>query len=180
MSFRQWTDRYAGVIAAFGLVGVLAGCASGADKPKPAELGPNVALINVRLAWSAKIGPVVFPLDVKVNGGTITLASSEGTLVAMDGSTGQDLWRAQIAGAQIGAGAGSDGLYAAVVTRSNDLVVMEQLPDVELGRHGRGRLAGRWRGHHEPGADLPLFVRAVCARDDPHLPRRKFSSAPGL
>ena len=126
MSFRQWTERHAGVIAAFGLVGVLAGCASGADKPKPAELGPNVALINVRLAWSAKIGPVVFPLDVKVNGGTITLASSEGTLVAMDGSTGQDLWRAQIAGAQIGAGAGSDGRYAAVVTRSNDLVVMER------------------------------------------------------
>ena len=126
MIFRQNIARYATVVAALGLVAVLAGCAGGADKPKPTELGPNAALINVRLAWSAKIGQVAFPLDVRVNGGTITLASSDGTLVAMDGSTGQDQWRAQIAGAEIGAGAGSDGRYAAVVTRANDLVVMER------------------------------------------------------
>ncbi len=126
MIFRQNMARYATVVAALGLAGVLAGCAGGADKPKPTELGPNAALINVRLAWSAKIGQVAFPLDVKVNGGTITLASSDGTLVAMDGSTGQDQWRAQIASAEVGSGAGSDGRYAAVVTRANDLVVMER------------------------------------------------------
>lgn len=126
MIFRQNMARYATVVAALGLAGVLAGCAGGADKPKPTELGPNAALINVRLAWSAKIGQVAFPLDVKVNGGTITLASSDGTLVAMDGSTGQDQWRAQIPSAEVGSGAGSDGRYAAVVTRANDLVVMER------------------------------------------------------
>ena len=126
MTFKRWTDRRTtAVIATLVFAGVLAGCA-GPDKPKPADLGPNAALIDVRLAWSAKIGPVAFPLDIKVNANTVTLASSDGTVLAMDATTGQDLWRVQIAGAQIGAGAGSDGRYAAVVTRANDLVVMER------------------------------------------------------
>ncbi len=126
MTFKRWTDRRTtALIATLVFAGVLAGCA-GPDKPKPAELGPNAALIDARLAWSAKIGPVVFPLDIKVNANTVTLASSDGTVLAMDATTGQDLWRVQIAGAQIGAGAGSDGRYAAVVTRANDLVVMER------------------------------------------------------
>ena len=55
-----------------------------------------------------------------------------------------------------------------------------QLPDADLGRHGHDRLAGRRRGDHEPGAALPLLVRAVCARDDPHLPRGELPPAPGL
>jgi outer membrane protein assembly factor BamB len=125
MRFKQWSERSKALLVASVAAAMLAGCA-GPDKPKPTELGPNPALINVRLAWTAKIGQVAFPLDVKVNGGTITLASSDGTVLAMDGATGQDVWRTQIAGAQIGAGAGSDGRYAAVVTRVNDLVVMER------------------------------------------------------
>ncbi len=103
----------------------LAGCAGGPDKPKPTELGPNAALINVRQAWSARIGPVAFPLDVKVNGGAVTLASSDGTVASIDGSSGRDLWRAS-AGSPISAGAGSDGRYAAVVTQTNQLVVLER------------------------------------------------------
>jgi outer membrane protein assembly factor BamB len=125
MRFKQWSERSKALLVASVAAAMLAGCA-GPDKPKPTELGPNPALINVRLAWTAKIGQVAFPLEVKVNGGTITLASSDGTVLAMDGATGQDVWRTQIAGAQIGAGAGSDGRYAAVVTRVNDLVVMER------------------------------------------------------
>ncbi len=104
---------------------VLAGCAGGADKPKPTELGPNAALVNVRLAWSARIGAVTLPLDVKAHAGSVTLAGSDGTVAAIDASTGQDLWRAS-AGAPVGAGAGTDGRYAAVVTRDNELVVLER------------------------------------------------------
>ena len=111
--------------AGLAIISVLAGCAGGADKPKPTELGPNAALINVRLAWNTRIGPVSLPLDVKVNAASVTLASSDGTVVALDGASGQDLWRAS-AGSAIAAGAGTDGRYAAVVTRDNDLVVMEQ------------------------------------------------------
>ncbi len=107
-----------------GLVVLLAACAGSPDRPKPTELGPNAALINVRLAWSAKLGQVAFPLDVRVSGSSITLASSEGTIASLDGATGQDQWRTGV-GAAIGAGVGSDGRYAAVVTRANDLVVLD-------------------------------------------------------
>ncbi len=117
---------------------VLGGCAGSPDKPKPTELGPNAALINVKLAWSAKIGAVTFPLDVKTIGNTATIASSDGTVVSLDAVTGQDQWRAS-AGATLGAGAGTDGRYAAVVTRANDLVVMER--GRELWRESLGALA---------------------------------------
>ena len=112
---------------AIGLLGLsvyLSGCASGVEQPKPAELGPNAALIGVRLAWTAKIGPVSFPMDVKVTGPTITVAGSDGSVAAIDARTGGDLWRAFV-GAPVAAGVGSDGRYAAVVTQSNELVVLD-------------------------------------------------------
>ena len=56
------------------LVSLLAACSSTPDGPKPTELGPNSALLGVRLAWSARIGEVTFPIDVKVTGNTVTVA----------------------------------------------------------------------------------------------------------
>ncbi len=105
-------------------VWALVGCASKVEAPKPAELAPNAALIGVRLAWTAKIGPVDFPLDIKVLGNAITVASGDGTVAAIDARTGGDIWRTTL-DAPIAAGAGSDGRYAAVVTRNNDLVTLE-------------------------------------------------------
>jgi outer membrane assembly lipoprotein YfgL len=116
-------QRPYGLVAA--LVLALAGCAGGPEKPKPTELGPNAALVSARLAWTARVGPVTLPLAAKVNGGTVTLASSDGTVLALDGATGQDLWRTSV-GSPVGAGAGSDGRFAAVVTRANELVVLER------------------------------------------------------
>lgn len=117
---------------------LLVACAGGPDKPKPAELGPNAALITVRQAWTARIGAVNFPLDVKVNGTTVTLASSDGTVAAIDGNSGQDLWRVET-GAALEAGVGSDGRYAAVVTRANELLVLER--GRELWRERLGAVA---------------------------------------
>jgi len=119
----MWRSGMRGAIAT--LVLGLAACAGGPDKPKPTELGPNATLINVRLAWSARVGPVTLPLDMKVNASSVTLASSDGTVVALDGSSGQDLWRTTVGNA-VGAGVGSDGRHAAVVTRANELVVLER------------------------------------------------------
>lgn len=102
----------------------LSGCASGVEAPKPAELGPNAALIGIRLAWTAKIGEVKFPMDVTVTGNAITVAGTDGSVAAIDARTGGDIWRASV-GAPLAAGAGSDGRYAAVVTQSNELVVLD-------------------------------------------------------
>ena len=50
-----------------------------------------------------------------------------------------------------------------------EVLVDLQLPDADLGRHGRDRLARRRRGDHEPGPAVPLLVRPVRARHGPHL-----------
>ena len=106
------------------VLGLLAACSSGPDKPKPAELAANANLLPVRLAWSTKIGSIDFPLDVKVNANTLTLAGSDGVLFALDADTGAERWRTSV-GAPIAAGVGSDGRFSAVVTRVNELLVLD-------------------------------------------------------
>ena len=55
-----------------------------------------------------------------------------------------------------------------------------QLPDADLGRHRRDRLAGRRRRDHEPDSALPLQLRPLRAGDDPHLQGGELPPAPGL
>lgn len=102
---------------------LLAGCSSSANKPKPAELAPVVAVVGVRPAWTAQLSSVNFPLDVNVNGTTVTVAGSDGAVVAIDAQTGRDLWRAAV-GNPLVAGVGSDGTTTAVVTRANEVVAL--------------------------------------------------------
>ncbi|HKB52961.1 MAG TPA: outer membrane protein assembly factor BamB [Ramlibacter sp.] len=97
----------------------------GVEKPKPADLGPNVALIAVRQAWTNHVGPVTDPMAINVSGATITVSGSDGTVAAIDAASGRDLWRASVGG-PIAAGAGSDGTVAAVVTRANELVALSR------------------------------------------------------
>src|SRR5207253_10158358 len=93
----------------------------GPDKPKMAELTSNPATLGVRQAWTARIGPVDIPLSVNVQGSTVTVASSDGSVAAIDAATGRELWRTN-AGGPIAAGVGSDGRVAAVVTTGGDAV----------------------------------------------------------
>lgn len=120
--FPLWFVRWLGL--SLGLALTLAGCASAPDKPKPAELGPNAALVGVRLAWNARVSQVAFPLEVSVQGSQIAVAGSDGAVLALDAATGRELWRAKV-GEALAAGVGSDGRLAAVVTRSNQLVLLE-------------------------------------------------------
>jgi outer membrane assembly lipoprotein YfgL len=111
-------------VLALALVAGVTACASGSDTLKPADLGANPALLGVRAAWSSKIAPVDFPLQVKVIGQTVALAGADGVVLSLDARSGTVLWRTQV-GAPIAAGVGSDGRFSAVVTRANELVVLE-------------------------------------------------------
>ncbi len=103
---------------------ILCACANGPEQLKPADLGPNPALLGVRAAWISKISRVDFPLQAKVIGNTLALAAGDGLVLSLDARNGAVLWRTQV-GAPIAAGVGSDGKYSAVVTRDNELVVLD-------------------------------------------------------
>ncbi len=127
---RRLAVRAVAALGALGLAAGLAGCSilpagwgGGADKPKAAELPPNVALIAVRPAWTARTGQVSLPLTVNVQGAHLTVASADGTVQSFDGATGRELWRANVGG-PIAAGVGSDGKVTAVVTSANELVAL--------------------------------------------------------
>lgn len=96
----------------------------GAEKPKPAELQPVSGVIAARQAWVARVGPVTYPLQVSVSGAEVFVAGGEGQVAAIDTRTGRDLWR--VAVGPIAAGVGSDGKLAAVVTKSNDVVALQE------------------------------------------------------
>ncbi|MDA7416128.1 outer membrane protein assembly factor BamB [Xenophilus arseniciresistens] len=110
-------------LASLALAALLVAC-SGTPKPKPAELPPNVAVLGVNQAWSVRVPGVTLSLQPAVNGDTVTVASTDGTVVAVDARSGRELWRAN-AGAPLTAGVGSDGDLSAVVTRNNEVVVLQ-------------------------------------------------------
>lgn len=129
MMFMPWLGQWgrkcqAGAVAVSAAALLLVGCGSTVEAPKPIDLGPNAALIGVRLAWSARVGAVNLPLTVKSNGSNVTLASSDGVVATIDARTGGDVWRTAL-GTPLSAGAGSDGRYAAVVTQANELVALD-------------------------------------------------------
>lgn len=105
-------------------VALLSACSFGNDRPKPKPFEAIVAPIVVGSAWKQSIGAVQFPLTVAVNGGTLTLAASDGSVMAVEAESGRTLWRMNV-GSKISAGVGSDGTVAAVVTRGGELVAIE-------------------------------------------------------
>ena len=115
---------------------LVAACAS-SDKPKPAPLEPLTAQIAGRQVWSARIDRVDFPLTIAVSGDVFTVAGGDGVVRALRADDGAEVWRGS-AGAPLTAGVGSDGRFAAVVTRDNELVVLEGGPV-----KWRARLASR-------------------------------------
>jgi outer membrane protein assembly factor BamB len=99
-----------------GLCAALAGCSS--DKPKPTPLESITPAIAGRSVWDARVYATPFVLMPSVKDDAFIVAGGDGTIVALAKDNGKELWRGN-AGARLSAGVGSDGRYAAVVTRDN-------------------------------------------------------------
>lgn len=117
----RWGRSILGLV----VVGTLLACSSAPDRPKPADLGANVPLLGVKLAWTLSVGPVHFPLDVKAVEGRVFVASSAGQLVVLDQDTGREIWRAS-AEKMLSAGVGTDGHTVAVVTRDHEVLAFRE------------------------------------------------------
>jgi outer membrane assembly lipoprotein YfgL len=104
------------------LCAALVACSS--DKPPPKPLEAFAPKIAGRMVWSQRVDAVTFPLSIAVNGNVFTTASDAGVVLALDPQNGRELWRAEV-GSALSAGVGSDGRFAAVVTRGTELVVIE-------------------------------------------------------
>lgn len=115
------------LVRKWGLVAVamaaLAGCAS-SGKPDPTPLEPLENKVAGRQVWQHSIGKVRFPLAVAVNAGVFTVADDDGQVTALRADSGQPVWSAEV-GDKLSAGVGSDGRFASVVTRDNELVTLE-------------------------------------------------------
>ena len=64
--------------------------------------------------------------------------------------------------------------------RAPEVLLDLQLPDAHLGRRRRDRLAGRRRRDRQPGAAVPVLLRAVRAGDGPGLQGGVLPPAAGL
>jgi outer membrane protein assembly factor BamB len=115
--------RIASALLVAGVVVLLAACGS-TNKPKPAALEILTPQIAGRVVWTARVDAVRFPLVVAVQGGSFFVAGDDGTVAAIDAQTGRDVWRTSV-GAKLSAGVGSDGRFAAVVSRDGELIVLE-------------------------------------------------------
>lgn len=105
------------------LAAVLAAC-SGAPKPKPTPLETLKSEIAGRQVWTQRIGDVDFPLGIATGADAFVVAGGDGSVAAFAAESGRELWRGD-AGGRLTAGVGSDGRYAAVVTRGSELVVLD-------------------------------------------------------
>lgn len=122
-------SRLAWVVSGAVIALALTACSSGPEKPKPAQLAPVAALMGTTVAWSSQVGASHAALAPRAVAGRVFAAGSAGTVVALDASTGKDVWRLNLA-QPIAAGVGSDGELAAVITQGNDLVTIRDGQEV--------------------------------------------------
>lgn len=120
--------RAIAVVACCAAAALLPACAlfKGSDpRPKPVELAPNAALFGIQRVWTANIGTTAgLPLQVSVHGNDVTLASTDGAVVSIDAARGEVRWRVKVPQG-LSAGVGSDGRWSAVVSKDNQLTVLD-------------------------------------------------------
>jgi outer membrane protein assembly factor BamB len=134
--FGAFAMRLSGAVAAVSAVSMLAACATPKPKPTPLEVLAPASLttllttnpLTARVQWTVKLDRINAPLVLGVSGNAndsaVVMASSDGTVVQLQADTGREVWRTNV-GTALVAGVGSDGTRAAVVTRDNELVLLD-------------------------------------------------------
>lgn len=122
---RRCTSRCLGLAATLAVgLGLMSACSSGPDKPKPTPLETIAPAIAGKQVWAQSLSSIGASMRAVGLPGSVTVASSNGTVVALNPDTGREIWRGDVGG-RISAGVGSDGRYAGVVTADNELVVLD-------------------------------------------------------
>ncbi len=118
--------RLARALLLGGIAASLGACSlfSSSTAPKPAPLETLTPTLQARVAWEARVDSVKFPLTITAVNDRFVVGGSDGVISAISAADGTTLWRADI-GKGLTAGVGSDGRFAAAVTRDNELVVTE-------------------------------------------------------
>lgn len=123
---------------------LLSACSVWRDGPKPTPLESVQPQSSARLVWSASDGRVDFPMRPVIVGNQVASASSDGLVRVRAFSSPTPLWSVPV-GAALSAGVGFDGQRVAVVTQSNELVVVSD-----------GKVV--WRKRLASGASTPPLV----------------------
>lgn len=111
------------LLAALALAGL--GACSSSDKPNPTPLETLADTATVKPIWSVRQGgDASSALRLTVADGLVVSADDDGNVSAHELLTGKERWRGK-ADADLTAGVGSDGRYAAVVTKNNELIVLD-------------------------------------------------------
>jgi outer membrane protein assembly factor BamB len=111
---------WAGVLTA--MLGVV-GCASG-DAFKPTALSAQPVVQPAAWAWHVPMGESSGTLRLHVQGQTVLAAADNGDVLALNAPNGQVLWRMRVPDG-LSAGVGADDRSVAVVTKSNELLLIQ-------------------------------------------------------
>ena len=113
-------------VGAVGTALLLSACSIFSSSPpvKPAPLETIAAPIAGRVVWTWQVDGAAFPLTITAAADRFVVAGGDGTVQALQAETGAVQWRSEALG-RLSAGVGSDGRFAAVVTRTNELVVLD-------------------------------------------------------
>lgn len=112
--------RFALASLAVALVGA---CAT--DKPKPEAYEANPARLAIKEVWRVNVGATALPLEMRVVGEQLWVASTQGDVVGINASTGAVTARA-VAGTTLSAGVGADKEFVSVVTRENQVITLRE------------------------------------------------------
>lgn len=115
--------RVMGGVVAVASAMVLGACSSSPVKMKPAELAPPANRASAQLIWSTQMGPSSPLLAPFSHQGRVYLTGANGTVAAVDATSGRDVWRLNLR-VSLATGAGTDGQTTAVVTQDNQLVAL--------------------------------------------------------